>query len=73
MVSCQKGPALHAYAWQIGPFFQDTLDMLFPYMQRGLNNRDNNVREEMKLLTPWSRDKMATICISFSNTFFSND
>ena len=26
-VSCQKGPTRHAYAWQIGPFWQDTLDM----------------------------------------------
>ena len=25
-VSCQKGPTRHAYAWQIGPFWQDTLD-----------------------------------------------
>ena len=27
MVSCQKGPTRHAYTWQIGPFWQDTLDM----------------------------------------------
>ena len=27
MVSCQKGPTRHAYALQIGPFWQDTLDM----------------------------------------------
>ena len=27
MVSWQKGPTRHAYAWQIGPFWQDTLDM----------------------------------------------
>ena len=26
MVSCQKGPTRHAYAWQIGPFGQDTLN-----------------------------------------------
>ena len=25
MVACQKGPTRHAYAWQIGPFWQDTL------------------------------------------------
>ena len=25
-VFCQKGPTRHAYAWQIGPFWQDTLD-----------------------------------------------
>ena len=27
MVSCQKGPTHHAYAWQIGPLWQDTLDI----------------------------------------------
>ena len=27
MVSCQKGPTRHAYAWQIGPFWHDILDM----------------------------------------------
>ena len=27
MVSCQRGPTCHAYAWQIGPFWQDTLDL----------------------------------------------
>ena len=26
MVSCQKGSTCHAYAWQVGPFWQDTLD-----------------------------------------------
>ena len=29
MVSCQKGPTRHAYAWQIWPLWQDTLE-LFP-------------------------------------------
>ena len=27
MISCQKGLTRHACAWQIGPFWQDTLDM----------------------------------------------
>ena len=27
IVSYQKGPSRHAYAWQIGPFWQDTLDV----------------------------------------------
>ena len=27
MVSCKKGPTRHAYAWQIGPFWQDTLNI----------------------------------------------
>ena len=26
-VSCQKGLTRHAYTWQIGPFWQDTLDL----------------------------------------------
>ena len=30
-VSCQKGPTRHAYAWQIGPFLQDTLDIQLGY------------------------------------------
>ena len=30
-VSCKKGPTLHAYAWQIGPFWRDTLD-IWPYV-----------------------------------------
>ena len=32
MVSCQKGPTRHAYAWQIGPFWQDTLDVGLEYL-----------------------------------------
>ena len=27
MVSCQMGHSRHAYAWQVGPFWQDTLDI----------------------------------------------
>ena len=27
MVSCQKGPSHHAYAWQIEPFWQDTIEL----------------------------------------------
>ena len=29
MVSYQKGPTCHAYAWKIGPFWQDTIDIAF--------------------------------------------
>ena len=32
-VSCQKGPTRHAYAWQIGPFWQDTLDLQNVYKE----------------------------------------
>ena len=27
MVSCRKGPTRHAYTWQIGPFWQNTLEV----------------------------------------------
>ena len=27
MESLQKGPTRHTYAWQLGPFWQDTLDI----------------------------------------------
>ena len=27
MLSCQKGPTRYAYAWRIGPFWQDTIDI----------------------------------------------
>ena len=30
-VSCQKGPICHAYAWRVGPFWQDTLDIFFTF------------------------------------------
>ena len=36
-VSCQKGPTRHARAWQIGPFWQDTLDVSLCY--KCSNNR----------------------------------
>ena len=36
-VSCQKGPTRHAYAWQIGPFWQDTLDMTHEWLAWKLN------------------------------------
>ena len=32
-VSCEKGPTRHAYAWQIGPFWQDTLDIRIPMIK----------------------------------------
>ena len=38
MVSCQKGPTHHAYTWQIGPFWQHTLDIWFQTSQ-GFSNR----------------------------------
>ena len=33
-VSCQKGPTRHACAWQIGPFWQDTLDVCVSSMEQ---------------------------------------
>ena len=37
MVSCQKGPTRHAYACQIGPFWQDTLDIQTHTLQAARN------------------------------------
>ena len=38
-VSCQNGPTSHAYAWQIGPFWQDTLKIWAAYKNLlGINN-----------------------------------
>ena len=28
-VSCQKGPICHTYAWRVGPFWQETLDISY--------------------------------------------
>ena len=38
MVSCQKGPTRHACAWQIGPFWQDTL--VVTYIRLLLDNSE---------------------------------
>ena len=43
MESYQKGPTRHAYAWQIGPFWQDTLDitkMIEKIIKRTNNSSD---------------------------------
>ena len=37
-VSCQKGPICHAWAWRVGPFWQDTLDMICYYALQSLKN-----------------------------------
>ena len=34
--SCQKGPTRHAYAWQMGPFWQDTTE--FTYCVSNIDN-----------------------------------
>ena len=39
MASCQKGSTRHAKAWQIGPFWQDTLDM-YSFQTERWNYRD---------------------------------
>ena len=46
-VSCQKGSICHAYAWRVGPFWQETLDISYftwihnPISLHGLNFRLN--------------------------------
>ena len=52
MVSCQKGPTRHAYAWQIGLFWQDTLDKHIdisnrtrrPWFVHNFRNKPNSSR-----------------------------
>ena len=41
-VSCQKGPTRHAYAWPIGPFWQDTLD-LYDFIVQQIYGIQNNL------------------------------
>ena len=43
MISCQKGPTRHAYAWQIGSFWQDTLDMRVLSREIVLYNHNNDL------------------------------
>ena len=42
MVSCQKGPTRHAYALQIGPFWQDTLDIRGMWLIHSHKHHKNN-------------------------------
>ena len=49
MVSCQKGPTRHAYAWQIGPFWQDNLDILIR-TNRNMENLNSRHRLDASML-----------------------
>ena len=52
-VSCQKGPTRHAYAWPIGPFWQDTLSLGLINAKQIIrvykNPRDKNYIHESRL------------------------
>ena len=55
-VSCQKGPTRHAYAWQIGPFWQDTLDVIInPCLGPGKKISENFV------MLPLCAKKLVTV------------
>ena len=55
-VSCQKGPTRHAYAWQIGPFWQDTLDIWLPLTCAGQPCCLACVRlAQCPPISPWAR------------------
>ena len=44
MVSYQRGPTRHAYAWQIGPFLQDTIDIkMLSYQSKDSGYKDEAV------------------------------
>ena len=58
MVSCQKGPTRHAYAWQIGPFWQDTIDICGTEAGSVSKsyNRDSNYKIVIRCLTSTTED-----------------
>ena len=41
-VFCQKGPICHAWAWRIGPFWQDTLDIIKRHLCEKTNPQITN-------------------------------
>ena len=45
MVSCQKGPTRHADAWQIGPFWQDILEIC---IQKDCEREESVPREKIR-------------------------
>ena len=49
MLSCQKGPTRHAYAWHIGPFRQDTIDIWIP-----VNLCKSNPSDQACVYVPYS-------------------
>ena len=51
MVSCQKGPTRHANAWQIGPLWQDTLDMLTSDLLHNLTESHTILQHTTELST----------------------
>ena len=73
MVSCQKGPTHHAYAWQIGPFWQDTLDLYFSKLQlfcngqiieRSFSNHHHPIHPHPPLPTDPDEGSMAVLNLS---------
>ena len=54
MVSCKKGPTCHAYTWQIGPFWQDTLEVSIC--------SDNGSLKNLQVIT-WTNDDQVLWCI----------
>ena len=50
MVSCQKGPTRHAYAWQIRPFWQDTLKYVWGYLV--IIDLDNEFTQNQVVIIP---------------------
>ena len=55
-VSCQKGPTHHAYAWQIGPSWQDTLDVCVNEWTKG--QMDERIFASEVVNSLWSNDAM---------------
>ena len=62
MASCQKGPTRHAYAWQIGPFWQDTLDIWAPSTNSGKPNHHRIQNKDM-----WSHPHKQRVGSNYRN------
>ena len=72
MVSCQKGPTRRAYAWPIGPFWQDTLDIRWQVI---ISNNDGIYYRGKYMYATFDLDDLARVynCLAilhFKKLFF---
>ena len=71
MVACQKGPTRHAYAWPIGPFWQDTLEIRIRLYKHSLldiwegsnpNGQEaNNEAQELKIAVRKATERLISV------------
>ena len=68
-VSCQKGPTRHAYAWQIGPFWQDTLDISYWMLRSDGMGLEGDVRVQSRT---YRRTTLKLIGETMNSNFISS-